>query len=221
MGPSRSDRTPSRDPLAGVRLIVVDGNNLAHALSQRPEPGPRAAVVGRIRGAVPPEVAIELVFDGPPEPGATVRAASHVTVRYGGRRPADLLVIERLEVEAGTPGQARALARDPARSPDILVVTDDAQLARASRARGAATARTSWLIGRMERGRLVSPSVGNARAPKPTGRDVDREAAAEADGRRWEPGRGATTKHGNASRPPKAARGPRGGSSGTRPRMRP
>src|SRR3954470_18717391 len=75
---------PSRDPLAGIRLMVVDGTNLAHALSQRAEPGPRAAVLGRIRGAVPAEVAIELVFDGPPEPGATVRAASHVTVRYGG-----------------------------------------------------------------------------------------------------------------------------------------
>jgi hypothetical protein len=199
--------------------MVVDGNNLAHAISQRSEPGPRAAVLGRIRGAVPADVAIELVFDGPPEPGATVRAASHVTVRYGGRRSADLLVIERLEVDAGSPGQARAQARDPGRSPEILVVTDDAQLARASRARGAATVRTSWLIGRMERGRLVSPSVGNARAPKPAARDVDREAAAEADDRRWEPGRGATTKRGNAKRPPKAGRGPRGGSSGPRPRM--
>jgi hypothetical protein len=193
------------DPLAGVRLLVVDGTNLAHALTQRAEPGPRAAVLGRIRGAVPAEVAIELVFDGPPEPGATVRAASHLVVRYGGRRSADLLVIERLEVDAGGPGQARALARSPDRRPDILVVTDDAQLARACRARGAATARTSWLIGRMERGRLSSPSVGNARPPKPTAAP-DREAAAAKDGARWSPGRGATAKRGNPRRSPKPRR---------------
>jgi hypothetical protein len=197
---------PSRDPLAGIRLMVVDGTNLAHALSQRAEPGPRAAVLGRIRGAVPADVAIELVFDGPPEPGATVRAASHVTVRYGGRRPADLLVLERLEVDAGGPGPARARAHDPSRGREILVVTDDAQLARASRARGAATVRTSWLIGRMERGRLSSPSVGNARPPKPAPTSADREAAAAADGRRWQPGRGATTKRGNPRRTSKAGR---------------
>lgn len=195
------------DPLAGVRLLVVDGTNLAHALSQRPEAGPRAAVLGRIRGAVPADVAIELVFDGPPEPGATVRAASHVTVRYGGRRSADLLVIERLEVDAGGPGQARAIARIPERHPEILVVTDDAQLARACRARGARTARTSWLIGRMERGRLSSPSVGNARPPKSAG-VPDREAAAAKDGTGWRPGRGATAKRGNPRRSPRPGRRP-------------
>lgn len=172
-------------------MLVVDGSNLAHALARRPALPARAAVLGRVRAAVPPGVAIELVFDGPAEPGATVRAASGLTVRYGGRRSADLLILERLEVEP----------RSGPDGPDILVVTDDADLARASRARGAATTRTAWLITRLERGRLASPSVGNPRAPA--------APATESPERGWRPGRGATAKHGNAHRAPKAARRPR------------
>jgi hypothetical protein len=185
---------PSRDPLAGIRLVVVDATNLAHALARRPTPGdvPRSAVLGRIRAAMPADVAIELAFDGPPEPGSTVRAASHVTVRYGGRRPADALVLERLDVEAGPAG---------APTDDVLVVTDDTELARAARARGAATARTGWLIARLERGRLVAPSVGNAR---PSRAGVDDES--HAGGAGWRPGRGATAKRGNPRRGPKRSR---------------
>ncbi len=176
------------DPLAGVRMVVVDATNLAHALARRsagPGAVPRAAVLGRIRAAIPPDVAIELVFDGPPEPGATVRAASHVTVRYGGRRPADALILERIEVEAGGPGRANA--------PDLLVVTDDAELARLARSRGAATARTAWLIARLERGRLAAPSIANRRPPQ-VGPADDEERA------QWRPGRGATAKRGNPRR---------------------
>jgi hypothetical protein len=169
-------------------MVVVDGSNLAHALSRRPPVGagaPRAAVLGRIRAAIPADVAIELAFDGPPEPGSAVRAASRLTVRYGGRRPADALILERIEAEAA--GAA------------LLVVTDDAELARAARLRGAATARTAWLIARLERGRLVSPSVGNARPPTST-----HEPPTDRPG--WRPGRGATTKRGNARRAPKRPR---------------
>jgi hypothetical protein len=182
----------ARDPLAGIRMLVVDGSNLAHALARRPAMPARAAVIGRIRAAVPADVAIELVFDGPPEPGSSIRPATRLTVRYGGRRSADALILERLDVEDRS-----------AAGPDILVVTDDGDLARAARARGAATARTAWLISRLERGRLVSPSIGNARPPKAAGAEAGAEHAPG-----WRPGRGATTKHGNARRPPKARRRP-------------
>jgi hypothetical protein len=190
------------DPLADVRMLVVDGTNLAHALARRSGPSavPRAAVLGRIRGAIPAGVAIELVFDGPPEPGASVRAASGVTVRYGGRRSADALILERLLVESEVGG--------PAATTSLLVVTDDAELARASRQRGAATARTAWLIARLERGRLVAPSVGNARPARSGGRSNGPDGA-EQDRPGWSSGRGATAKRGNPRRPPKRLRRPR------------
>ncbi|HEU4672976.1 MAG TPA: hypothetical protein VFS32_08765 [Candidatus Limnocylindrales bacterium] len=205
------------DPLAGVRMIVVDATNLAHALARRSGPGavPRAAVLGRIRGAIPATTAIELVFDGPPEPGASVRAASGVTVRYGGRRPADALILERVLVEAEGFGGARtARTAETARTAagattsPLLVVTDDAELARAARDRGARTARTAWLIARLERGRLVAPATGNPRPPKAASGSPDAATAAGPDRPGWRPGRGATTKRGNARRPRKQSRRP-------------
>jgi hypothetical protein len=188
------------DPLAGVRMVVVDATNLAHALARRSGPGaaPRAAVLGRIRGVLPAGVAFELVFDGPPEPGATVRAASGVTVRYGGRRSADALILERVLVEAE--GAAAAHGPDDGDA-GVLVVTDDADLARAARDRGARTARTAWLIARLERGRLVAPSTGNARPPKATAEPRD-------EPRSWPAGRRATAKRGNPRRAGKRSRRP-------------
>jgi hypothetical protein len=181
---------PPRDPLAGIRTLVVDGSNLAHALAhgQGAGPAPRAAVLGRIRAAIPAEVAIELVFDGPPEPGAVARIGRGMTVRYGGRRPADALVIERVLVEAeSAPGAV-----------STLVVTDDGELRRAAAQRGASTARTAGLIARMERGRLSAPSAGNPRPPMPEPELPDRPG--------WRPGRGATAKRGNPRRRPRSDR---------------
>ncbi len=194
-----------RDPLVDVRLVVVDATNLAHALARRAGSGtvPRAAVLGRIRGVIPATTAIELVFDGPPEPGASVRAAAGLTVRYGGRRSADALILERVAAEGGGAGRVRRPGGAAAQAPPsrLLVVTDDADLARASRDRGARTARTAWLIARLERGRLVAPSTGNTRPPA-TADQPDERAS-------WRPGRGATAKRGNPRRPPKRSRRPR------------
>ena len=45
----------------------------------------------------------------------------------------------------------------------LLVVTDDRDLRHGSRMRGARTAGSAWLLGRLGSGRLRSPSVGNPR----------------------------------------------------------
>ena len=58
-----------RDPLAATVRLLVDGTNLLHAMSRRPGAAPPAALVGRLRGAIPAFITIELVFDGPAEPG--------------------------------------------------------------------------------------------------------------------------------------------------------
>ena len=171
----------ARDPLAGIGRIVVDGTNLLHALRRGQDAAPQSALVGRLRAAVPAEVAIDVVFDGVGPGGGVQRAASGVFVRFAGRRPADELILDLVEPDG------------------MLVVTDDRELRYRVGARGATTARTAWLVRRMERGRLESPSTGNRRPPLPhPGGAIERDDAAEREP--WKPGRGATTKRGNPKR---------------------
>jgi hypothetical protein len=198
------------DPLVGTERLLVDGSNLLYALGRgRAGPAPAATLIGRLRGVIPPAVRIELIFDGPPDHGLRgTRIASGLTVRYSGRISADHL-LDRLVADAiGTGGTAEAAQ---AAGWAILVVTDDIELGRAIRRRGGRTAGAAWLVRRLDRPRLSSPSAGARRAPRPP-------APSNADGRpgpgggqapdptdgddgpRWRPGRGATKKTGNPRR---------------------
>ena len=181
-----------RDPLLGVTRLLVDGTNLLHRLPRGPDRQPPAALIGRLRAAVPGEVAIELVFDGPAERGLRGERIAHgVSVRYGGRHSADTILVTLVE-EAG-----------PMAAPGLLVVTDDRELRHAVGVRGARTAGAAWLIARMTRGRLSAPSVGNSRPSGPPARVAQGPAgtATDDDDRRpWSPGRGATKKTGNGKR---------------------
>lgn len=180
----------NRDPLVGVTRLLVDGTNLLHALS-RPMPGsavgapprlPPAALIGRLRGVIPPETSIEIVFDGPPEPGLkNERIASGVSVRYGGRHTADTILVTLVE-EVAMAGGARAGEAAPA-TDAILVVSDDRDLRFAIGRRGARTAGAQWLIRRLERPRLSAPSIGNRRPPVPPQVDQPRPGAARRSGR--------------------------------------
>jgi hypothetical protein len=198
-----SKRSRRSDPLAGTERLLVDGSNLLHALGRSrggTAPAPAATLIGRLRAVIPPSVRIEIVFDGPPEPGLRgTRIASGLTVRHSGRSSADSL-IDRLVADAiGTGGSAEAAH---AAGDAILVVSDDAELGRAIRRRGGRTAGTIWLTRRLERGILSAPAAGRPRPPAPPlpeqhGGD-DRGEADET--RRWAPGRGATKKTGNPRR---------------------
>ncbi len=204
----------SSDPLSGVTRLLVDGTNLLHALARGPtgpDRQPPAALIGRLRAAIPPETSIELIFDGPAEPGLTRQRIAHgVSVRYGGRHTADTVLITLVEDvvlgAGGTPGGG-SLATDA-----LLVVTDDRELRAAVTRRGARSAGASWLLRRMERPRLASPSVGNARPPRAPhvdqGPPGSASASADADGhderRGWSPGRHATRKKGPGKKPPKS-----------------
>lgn len=146
------------DPLVGIDRVLVDGTNLLHAMRRSPGAAPAAALIGRLRAAIPPMMGIELVFDGPPDPGLRgQRIASGLIVRYSGRRTADDLLRSLID-EARTMAGAQAAA-------GILVVTDDAFLRSTMHARGATTIGSKWLIDRLERPRLSAPSVGNRRPP--------------------------------------------------------
>jgi rRNA-processing protein FCF1 len=171
-----------RDPLANTGRLVVDGTNLLYALSRGPERQPPAALIGRLRAIIPATIAIELVVDGPPERGLRgERIASGVRVRYAGARSADAVILALVD-EAGLGGPDAAAA--------ILVVTDDRDLRNRLRVRGARTAGASWLIGRLDSGRLSSPSAGNRRPTPPNA------TANEDDRPGWQPGRRATVKRG-------------------------
>jgi hypothetical protein len=186
-----------RDPLAGVELLVIDGSNLLHALRGRSaEVGPAAAIVGRLRGVIPAETTIQLVFDGPPDRGlGTARIAAGLGVRYSGRRSADDVIVQ--------------LARDvlAVGAAGVLVVTDDRELGIRLRRSDARVIGTAWLIGRLGRARLSSPSPGRATPPAAAPGDLGGDGASkdeEASARlSWQPGRGATAKRGNPRRSPR------------------
>ncbi len=186
-----------RDPLALTTRLLVDGSNLLHALSRGPEPQPAAALVGRLRAVVPADIAIELVFDGPPERGLRGERIAHgLRVRYSGARSADSLILSLVDEVRSDAG--------PDATAGVLVVTDDADLRHRLRSRGARSAGAAWLIGRLSRGRLAAPAAGNPRppaAPPPTGPDEDAE-----DRPGWRPGRGATTKRGPGRKAPRRER---------------
>jgi predicted RNA-binding protein with PIN domain len=196
---------PDRDPLAATRRLLVDGNNLLHALSKTATAAPASALIGRLRGVIPAAVTIELVFDGPPEHGLrNERIAAAVVVRYSGGRTADSVIITMIEdvrLVDGADGTAT-----------LLVVTDDRDLRHGARLRGARTAGSAWLLGRLAAGRLASPSVGNPRPARPhrTAASLASLGTSEGDptedeAARWSPGRGATTKKGNPRRAPRTA----------------
>jgi YacP-like NYN domain len=183
----------SRDPLATTDRLIVDGSNFLPALAAlagRGDRVPQAALIGRLRAAIPASTRIELVFDGAPEQGLRgERIASGLLVRHAGRRSADDVIL-------GLVDQARAVAGMSGVA-GLLIVTDDRALRSAVQAIGARTAGTEWLLGRLDRPRLSAPSVGNRRSPATTPitpRDDDSERTP------WKPGRGATTKRGNPRR---------------------
>ena len=158
--------SPRNDPMTGTTRLLVDGTNLLYQLSSGPERQPPAALIGRLRAAIPADIAIELVFDGPAERGLRGERIAHgVSVRYGGRHTADTILVtlvEEVAMAAGAPAGGGSLATE-----SILVVTDDRALRFAIQHRGARTAGASWLVLRMARSKLSSPSIGNARPPLP------------------------------------------------------
>jgi hypothetical protein len=178
--------TRPRDPLVATDRLLVDGSNLLHALTRGAPRLPQAALIGRLRAVIPATIGIELVFDGAPEAGMRgERIAAGLIVRHAGRRSADEVLLALVD-QTGAAGGAHAIN-------GLLVVTDDRDLRTALGAKGARTAGTAWLLGRLDRPGLAAPSVGNRRPPASTpDDDPDREP--------WKPGRGATAKRGNPRR---------------------
>lgn len=194
-----------RDPLQGTDRLLIDGTNLLHVMSRASEALPQAALIGRLRAIVPASVGIELVFDGLPDRGMRgERVAAGLIVRHAGRRSADELLMSLVDEARAAVGAAGAAG--------LLVVSDDRALRHALRERGARTAGSAWLLGRLARPKLSAPSVGNRRPPRAPGTQpgIGAGLGTGAPGTRgddpdderpgWKPGRGATTKRGNPRR---------------------
>jgi hypothetical protein len=201
MGPMPA---PDRNPLANTSRLLIDGTNLLHSLQRSAGAAPPATLIGRLRGIVPAQVSIELVFDGPAERGLRgERIAAGTSVRYSGPRTADAVILSLVD-------EVR-LVDGPDGTATLLVVTDDRDLKYEARMRGARTAGSTWLLGRLGSGRLSTASIGNPRPPRPTGLgSAGSSAASQSDGDPaetdrvgWRPGRGATTKRGNPRRAPR------------------
>ncbi len=194
---------PDRNPLANTSRLLIDGTNLLHSLQRSAGAAPAATLIGRLRGVVPATVAIELVFDGPAERGLRgERIAAGTSVRYSGPRSADAVILSLVDETRAVYG--------PDGTAELLVVTDDRDLKYGARMRGARTAGSAWLLGRLGSGRLSSPSIGNPRAARPVpGRSTPAESQSDGDPTEtdrvgWRPGRGATTKRGNPKRAPRS-----------------
>ena len=191
--------TDDRRILEGIERLIVDGTNFIHALGQVGSPLPPVALIGRLRAIVPPSVAVTVVLDGSPEWGLVARQlAAGLEVRHSGRFSADELI---LRLVTTTPfGAGGGGGRG-----GLLVVTNDIELSESIRRAGARTVRNTWLIDRLGRQRLASPSPGRPTAPSPdSGSPAPDSPAEDAHPSlgRWSPGRGATRKRGNPRRRP-------------------
>ena len=157
--------TPRHDPLLGTDRVVVDGTNLVRELTRRGRGMPPAAVIARLRAAIPATVHVELVFDGPAVGRMRgERIAAGLEVVYAGRLSAD----DRIRAIVD---DAR-LQRGPAGVAALLVVSDDGDLRASVRARGARTSTLAWLIGRLDRPTraTAAASVGNPPPRRPAPR---------------------------------------------------
>ena len=93
-------------PLDGTTRLLVDGTNLLYRMGGRGL-APPAALIGRLRAAVPGTVTIDLVFDGVGH-GVFGRVAQGMTVRYSGKRSADDVILDLASEAAMEAGQDRA-----------------------------------------------------------------------------------------------------------------
>jgi hypothetical protein len=204
-----------------VAVLLVDGNNLLHAVAGNAGPASLRGLLPRLTAAVPTDVDTLVILDGPPDPGgpARVRIRRGLTIRHAGRIGADAVIVAVVE------------ERTFADRAGTLVVTNDVALGDEVRRIGGRVRPVRWLRERLDEPPVVRPpgasiagprpgrgQTGTARDRVPTGRPgtgggrTQGEAGAspgvegtddgEQDATRpsWAPGRGATRKRGNPRR---------------------
>lgn len=194
-------------PFDGTDRLIIDGTNLLYRLGTGGGgPAPPSAIVGRLRGAVPLPVVIDLVFDGMGH-GVYGRLAQKMAVRYSGRRSADDTILDLVS-------EAAMRAPGPDATDRVLVVTNDRALRDRLMAKGARTVPLQWLIAKLDVPARTPggsggrpPSIGQGRPP--ASHRQDRPGADDDNRRGWAPGRGATSKTGTPHKVARHKRHPR------------
>ena len=168
--PARSASTTGRDPLAGVGRLLIDGSNLLYRMSRNgPGAGPRppAALIGRLRAAIPAATRIELVLDG----RARARAGRRAHRQRPDRAP-QWARLGRLTCSTGwwpTPSAAVARPRRPHAPPTASWWSPTiASWATGSDGVERRVAGATWLIGRLDR---PQPRLARDRPPAAHPRD--------------------------------------------------
>lgn len=208
--------SPRTSPFEGTDRLIIDGTNLLYRLGAGVGGvAPASAIVGRIRGAVPLTITIDLVFDGVGH-GVYGRLAQKMAVRYSGRRPADDVILDLASEFAMQNG-------GPAATDRVLVVTNDRGLRDLLAAKGARTAPLQWLIGKLDvpgpgaTPGVRRPTIGAGRPPAGSARSGAGGVGGATGGRDdedrkgWKPGRGATAKTGTPNKVARHKRHPRPG----------
>lgn len=188
--PPASRPTLGSQPLAGIDLVLVDGNNLLHRIAGGPDRQATHLLLGRLRAALPPGVDGIVVLDGPPDPGAPFRERLRpgLEIRHAGRQDADTVIV----------GLVRA--RPQLRRGATVAVTDDRGLTERVRAAGGLTRRLDWLVALF--GREAAPTSIGAATP-PDQAETAGRGPRTAPREPWRPGRGATRKRGPGRRAPR------------------
>jgi hypothetical protein len=170
--------------LDGVTRLYVDGNNLLHRTSGSVDPGAQRLLLARLSGAIPPHIHTVVMLDGHAASGTDrrQRVRRGLEIHHAGSISADDALLYLIRDVA---------AADRAH---LVLVSDDRALFEKARRLGARTQRLAWLEGVLEKpyaaGRTVK--VGAGKPPKQQAPETEREP--------WKPGRGATSKRGNARR---------------------
>ena len=180
-----------RAALAGIELLLVDGDNLLHEARGRRDEGGVAWLLPRLSRWRPESLRIVVALDGHPAPGESRRrrAARGVEFQYSGSRTADDLLIDLVSAQ---PYASRARS---------AVVTGDRALADRARRAGALTRTVGWLVSHLDRSAGSAPGASMpAHGPDIPTRGPQEEPSG------WRSGRGATRKTGNPHRAPKPSR---------------
>jgi hypothetical protein len=123
-----------RSPLAGIELLLVDGNNLLHRRRLGIAEAAQRGLLVELQRVLPAGVHAVVVLDGHPAAGVPLRqrVSASLELRHAAGSADEAIVAE----VAGLAWAARGRT---------VVVTDDRALADRSRSAGALTRRLDWL----------------------------------------------------------------------------
>lgn len=125
----------TRQPLDGIELVLIDGNNLLHRQRGGTGEGAVRGLIVELQRKLPPGVRAIVVLDGHPAQGTPLqqRISSALEIRHSAGRSADDAMVAEV---AAQPWASRGRT---------IIVTDDRALSDRSRNAGALTRRLDWL----------------------------------------------------------------------------